>query len=169
MKKLPVPLLKQTRQACGPTALAMVLKYFKKEIPLRKIVRAVGGVKGFGVRTTTLAKYARRLGFKVYCYSFNKKLSGNEATIIPPHPDLIPKFLNRHIPVIITVRESLLYHTKPNRSGHFIVITSFQKGEFRYNDPTTGKSATIKTNDLLFAWYNNVLDSSAYLLAIEPR
>ncbi|GBE16577.1 peptidase C39 family protein [bacterium BMS3Abin15] len=170
MKKIPVPLLKQTKSACGPTSLAMVLKYFKKEVPLAEIIRNVGGgVKDYGVRMVKLSEYAKELGFKVYCYSYNEKMSKGKAKIRKPNKDLIIKFLKKRLPVIIAVRVFLLRKLEFSKYGHFIVITRYKNGTFWYNDPSYAREIKIKDEDLLFAWHNNILDSSAYMLVLEPK
>jgi len=169
MRKIPVPLLKQTKSACGPTALAMVLKHFKNELSLKEIIKNVGGIKSYGVRAVALAKYAEKFEFKVYCYSYNKKMSKGKAEIRKPDKRLILKFLKKRLPVIIAVRTFLLRNLEFDKTGHFIVITKYQNGTFWYNDPSYAKELTIKEDDLMFAWYNNILDSSAYMLVLEPK
>src|SRR3989338_6957138 len=165
MRKILVPLLKQTKSACGPTSLAMVLKYFKNEIPLKKIIKDVGDIKSYGVRTTALAKYAKKLGFNVYCFTYNDKIKN--AIQQKPSRNIIIKFLKKKLPVILAVRTFLLRNEKFSKGGHFIVITKYQGGKFWYNDPSSAKEHSIEENDLMFAWYNNVLDSSAHMLVLE--
>ena len=132
MKTLKVPLLKQPPMQCGPTCVAMVLKYYGKEIPIKEITKGVGGVQ-------------------------------------KPSKEQILKFLKKGIPVIISVRSFLLYNKPYNKAGHYIIITNYKNGVFSYNDPYRYKRKEIKENDLLFAWYNNIVDSSGYLLAIGGR
>ena len=167
MKKIAVPLLKQTRDACGPTSLAMVLKYFNNEVPLKKIIKDVGGIKSYGVRTMALAKYAEKLGFNVHCFAYNDKTKN--AIQQKPNSNLILKFLKRGLPVIVAVRTFLLRNEKFSKTGHFIVITKYQNGKFWYNDPSSAKEFSIDENDLMIAWYNNILDSSGYMLVLEPK
>ncbi|MBU2474794.1 C39 family peptidase [Patescibacteria group bacterium] len=172
MKKIAIPLLKfkRTKKACGPKALAVVLKYFKHPIPLNKIIQNLGGMKkNSGVRAIHLAEYTKKFGFKVHCYSYNEKLSQGKAEIKKPNKNLIIKFLKKGLPVIIAVRTCLLRNTKFDKPGHYIVITKYQKDMFWYTDPVLKKEFTIKENDLIFAWYNNILDSSAYMLVLEPK
>lgn len=169
MKKIPVPLIKQMKQACGPTALAMVLRYFGNKISLDEIIKNVGGIKkSYGVRAIKLAGYAKKLGYKAHCYSYNEKLAKGVAEIKKPSKRLILSFLNKGFPVIIAVRTFLLRDSEFSNTGHFIVITKYQKGVFWYNDPGSATERKIKENDLMFAWYNNILDSSAYMLVVEP-
>jgi ABC-type bacteriocin/lantibiotic exporter with double-glycine peptidase domain len=169
MKKILVPLIKQSKQACGPTCMAMVLSYFGNNIPLSSIIKGVGGVKNYGVRAINLAKYARILGYKVYCYSYDEKMAKGQAEIRKPSKELIIKFLKKSLPVIIAVRMFLLRNREYSKSGHYIVITRYEKGFFWYNDPSFAKEFKIQENDLIFAWYNNVLKSTGYMLVLEPR
>ena len=146
MVKINVPLLKQQRKLdCGPTALRMVIRYFGKRIPSREIIKESGGIKKYGVKTTKLADFAGSLGFKIHCYSFNKKLAKGKAEIKKPSKSLITKFLHKKLPVIIAVRSYLLYCEKPSDEGHFIVVTGYENGRFWYNDPKDGKR--YKIND----------------------
>jgi len=169
MQKLSIPLFKQGKLECGPTALKMVLHYFRKEVSSKEITKRIGGIKTYGVRTIKLADFAEKLGFKVYCYSYNKKLSKGKTEIKKPAKSDITKFLKKKLPVIIAVRSFLLFNEEPSDMGHFIVITKYEKSTFHYNDPRDGKRHQIKEDDLMFAWYNNVLDSSAYLLVLQPK
>jgi len=169
MQKLSVPLLKQGKLGCGPTALKMVLHYFDKEVSSNEIIKKISGIKKYGVKTIKLADFAQKLGFKVYCYSSNKKLSKDKAEIKKPAKLDIIKFLKKKLPVIIAVRSFLLFNEEPSDMGHFIVITKYEAGIFYYNDPRDGKRHQIKEDDLMFVWHNNVLDSSAYLLVLQPK
>ncbi len=157
----------KNKLSCGPAALRMVMDFYSVNKSEKEIIKGVGGIKGYGVRTTDLATYARRLGFKVKYYSFNKKLTKDRAEFKKPNPELIKLFLKKRIPIILAVNSKVLYNNfKQSIKGHFIVIIKYQAGVYTYNDPRDGRQHTIKENDLLFTWYNNVLHSGAYLLAI---
>lgn len=162
-----VPLFKQTNSlSCGPTALRMVLAYFGYDFSEEYITGTIGGLKKYGVRAISLRDFASKLGFKTTCFSFNKKLSKGKAVIKKPKKDDILNFIKKGIPVIVAVRYSILYNKHTLQLGHFIVITAFESGVFCFNDPRDGKEHKIAEDDFLFAWHNNILDSSAYLLAI---
>jgi hypothetical protein len=122
-----------------------------------------------GVRTVKLANFARGEGFKVECLSFNKKLAKGLAEIRVPSKKDILKYINNKVPVILAVNSSVLYGGRTNTPGHFIVLTGFKDGIFQYNDPSDGESHEIDEEHLMFAWHNNVLDSSAYFLALWPE
>ncbi len=167
VEKLSVPLLKQSKNSCGVTALRMVLRYFGSNVSSREIIRGIGGLKSFGVRTIKLADFAKGLGFGVECYSFNEKMAKGKAKIRQPRKADLVKFLRKKLPVIVAVRSFILHHTKPSTNGHFVVLTKYEKGRFWFNGPVDGKQHTIKEEDLLFAWFNNTLNSSAYLLVLK--
>lgn len=163
-----IPLFKQKKNTCGPTALRMILKYFGNDISESRVIKSIGGINKYGTRTTKLAEFAKKSGFRLECLSYNRKLAKSGARIKKPSKADILKFLRRNIPVIVAVRSFLIYGGKSSEEGHFIVVTGYKNGIFWYNDPHDGKRHQIAEEDLLFAWFNNVLDSSAYLLAIWP-
>ena len=170
MKNLPVPIVKQKKMACGPTALHMVLLYYKHGIPLKEIIKSVGGIKSYGVKLIRLAKFARKLGYKVTCYSYNNKTAKDQAVIKKPSKADIIRFLKRKIPVIFCVKAFILDNKiEPSRGGHFIIITGYKNKVFSYNDSRNARSHKVKEEDLMFAWFNNIIHSSGYLLAIEPK
>ena len=164
-----VPIYKQKRNTCGPTALRMVLAYFGRSISEAEIIKIIGGIKLYGSQTIKLAQAAEKLGFKTVSYSFNKLLVRGKAKIRKPNIQDVMSFLKKRTPVILAVRSSLLYREKLSEEGHFIVITGYKGKRFFYNDPYDGKRHTIALNELLFAWYNNVINSSAYLLVVWPK
>ncbi|MBN2067006.1 MAG: C39 family peptidase [Candidatus Diapherotrites archaeon] len=169
-RQIDTPKIKQDRKLdCGIAALRMVSRYFGKDISAKEIIKKVGGIKKFGVRAIELADFAKNIGFKVECYSFNKKLARGKAKIKPPEKADILKFLNKKIPVIIAVRSWILYNKRPSKMGHFIVITDHKDGKFSYNDPKDGKKHQINEEKLMFAWHAHIEDSSAYLLAIKAK
>ncbi len=130
MEPLSVPLIKQNPLECGPAALAMVLRYFNKNITPEVIANTTGIIKNFGVKTIALAEFAKEEGFETICYSYNKRISKGLAKIRKPSTKDIIRFLKQKLPVIISVGLFLLYDEKPSEMGHFIVITCYQKGVF---------------------------------------
>jgi len=163
-----VPLYKQSKMTCGPACLKMVLAYFNKNISEKEIIKEIGGIKKYGVRMIKLADLARKLNFKVECLSYNKKLAQGKAKIKEPNKADILKYLRKNIPVILAVNSRILSNkqNKNPKLGHFIVITKYQNKNFWYNNPQDGKQHKIKEDELLFAWHNNILNSSGYFLAI---
>jgi ABC-type bacteriocin/lantibiotic exporter with double-glycine peptidase domain len=102
--------------------------------------------------------------------------SGANFKIKMPNLKDITNFLKKKLPVILAVNAKILFEAEslpdfpkvPNNMGHFIVMTGFRNNTFYYNDPYFGKRKKISRDKLFFAWSNNVLDSSAYLLVLLP-
>ncbi len=70
--KIKVPTIKQKyKTGCGAAAMSMIYRYFGKNISEKEIVKGVGGLTKLGSFTTDHALMARKLGFKVICYSYN--------------------------------------------------------------------------------------------------
>jgi len=207
--KLKVPIIKQKRKmGCGPTAMSMLYKYFGKDVSPKGIVKEIGGLTKWGSFTTDLAFMARKLGFKVICYSYAliyfepgfAKLSHEEfikkvkslirkekrayqkrelKSILRvlksdidfqmriPSLNVIRKFLDKKLPVLVAVNSATLKEKKRDlRFGHFIILTGYTKDKFYYNDPH-GKRASISADKLIFALSNNVFESSGYLIVIK--
>ncbi|MDZ7798570.1 MAG: hypothetical protein U5L76_03035 [Patescibacteria group bacterium] len=138
-------------------------------LPLKEITKQVGGLKSYGVKMIKLAELARKLGFKVTCYSYNKKKAKRKAKIKKPDKRNIIRFLKKEVPVILAVKTYLLDDSRPRDFGHFIVINGYKNKVYTYIDSRDLKNHKIKEKYLLFAWYSNVLKSSGYLLAIEKK
>ncbi|MFH1325499.1 MAG: C39 family peptidase [archaeon] len=169
MKDINIPLMKQGKNECGPTALSMILKYLGKNISKEEITRRIGGLKKYGVRTIKLAEFAKNLNFDVHCYSNNKKLAKGKVIIKKPNKSDIIDFLEKGLPVILAVRSYVLFNRGQSEDGHFIVITGYNDNKFRYTDPFDGKRKDIDKNKLMRGLNENSRDSSAYLLAIKPK
>lgn len=167
MKKIDIPKYKQIPLACGPTCLKMIFSYHGLKLSLTEIIKKIGNLKKYGTKTVKLAELAKKLGFKIHCYSYEKKLAKDFCEIKIPDLEDIIKFLKQQIPVIIAVNMSILYNQKPSNKGHFVVINGYDKNVFFYIDPQDAKEHQISKNHLMFAWYNNVIGSTAYLLVIK--
>jgi hypothetical protein len=78
--KLAVKRIKQSVDACSPTAYCMVMQYFGDDIVPEQFLDAVGGIKNVtatgvpGTINTENAFFARRRGFKVDCFTYNMRL-----------------------------------------------------------------------------------------------
>lgn len=100
---------------------------------------------------------------------------GANFKIKMPELDDITSFLNKGIPVMLAVNAKILFEVErlpnfpkmSNDEGHIIVITGFKNDTFYYNCPYFGECKKISKDKLFFAWSNNVLDSSAYLLVLK--
>lgn len=87
-----------------------------------------------------------------------------------PKLKIIRNFLKKRAPVLVSVNWCALRQTRDDITiGHFIVINGFERDKFFYLDPGDGKEHQISADQLIFAISNNVLDSSAYMIAIEEQ
>lgn len=94
--------------------------------------------------------------------------SGIALSVRMPSMHNIRGFLNYKIPVILAVNSRILFEKDLNLTmGHFIVITGHGIDLFHYNDPLDGQKKDISEDKLFFALSNNILDGSAYLMAIS--
>lgn len=91
---------------------------------------------------------------------------------IPDKEDII-LFLKKGLPVLISVKAMLLEEdSKINPDvGHYIVVNGYDedKRTFSFADPFYGNVWETEEMRLLFSWHHNAIDSSAYLLAFEPK
>ncbi len=147
----------------------MVLAHYGLPLREKDIINGVSSIKKGGTLTISNAQFARKQGFTVACFTFNKKKSKGKAQFKKPSKSLLVNYLKRGIPPIVVVRSALLYNEQLGDAGHYIVLTDFKEGRFHYNDPHDGKKHSIDEDSLLFAWYPHTLDSSAYLIAIQPK
>ncbi len=87
-----------------------------------------------------------------------------------PEKEDIIKFLERGLPVIITVWAKTIYgNSDPLATGgHYLLVNGYDGKNFSVIDPYDGKKMAIEEDRLILAWANNALDSTDYLLAIEP-
>ncbi len=118
-----------------------------------------------------LAKEKRKANITVVnsmiCLLKNKQ----DLKIKFPEKDDIIQFLKRNLPVLISVRARIFYgdSSMPEESGHYLVVIGYDGKNFIVLDPYDGCERTIDESLLLFTWCNNALDSTDFLLAIEPK
>ncbi len=89
-----------------------------------------------------------------------------------PSLNVIKKFLDKKLPVILLVNSVILFERKFGGKkdldmGHYLVLTGYQKEKFYYNDPYYGKDYSISGDKLIFALSNNALYCSGYLLVVS--
>lgn len=114
-----------------------------------------------------LERKAKKIDEKNLIHSLHEFLKiGGNFNIDFPNKKFIINYLEKKIPVIITVSSGVFFERKTD-AGHFIVITGYDNGKFYYNDPAFGIKGEMDENKLLFSWYSNIIDTSAYLLAIS--
>jgi uncharacterized protein YvpB len=92
-----------------------------------------------------------------------------DLSIRIPSLDRYKGFLDRGLPVLLTVNSRILFENdtiKPGL-GHYIVFTGYKNDVFYYNDPYDGLAKQIVADKLIFALSNNITSSSAYCLVLE--
>ena len=129
-----MPFFKQdTRYSCGPTALEMMMAYFKVRLGEEKLGRRLKVTKRYGTRNGKLIDAARKAGFYVYV--------NDEATI-----EEVRFFLRQRLPVLVNFLEPY------NNEGHFTVITGLEEEQIIMNDPWNGKGFKMKIRDFVRRW-----------------
>ena len=124
-------------------------------------------------RTKLLIKKEKKNLHKKELNSILKVLRSKVAfKMIMPSLDIIRKFLDKKLPVILIVNSVILFERKFGGKkdldiGHYIVLTGYQKEKFYYNDPYYGKSHSISNDKLIFTLSNNALYCNAYLIVIN--
>lgn len=125
-------------------------------------------------------------GLKTKLAGENKKTSENitdsilhllknnhDVKIKVPDKNDIVTFLEKGLPVLISVKAMLLEgdsKIKPD-VGHYLVVSGYEadKRIFSVIDPFYGKEYEVEETKLMLAWHVNAIESSAYLLAFEPK
>lgn len=133
--RLPVPVIRQAPERCGPTALAMVLRYYRADSSaVEEAERAYDPILK-GSLITDLAAAARRAGFS--------------ASVEEPREDSLLALLGGGVPPILLYRRGLGLVSV----GHFGVVVGWDPERRRYaiNDGG-GASRTIAHDDLMRRW-----------------
>lgn len=124
-------------------------------------------------RTMFLIKKEKKNLHKKELNSILKVLGGEvDFRMRMPSLNIIRKFLDKKLPVVLIVNSVILFETKFGGKkdldmGHYLVLTGYQKEKFYYNDPYCGKNYSISSDKLIFALSNNALYCSAYLLVVN--
>jgi len=116
--RLPVPVVRQAKERCGPAALEMVLRYYGAAPSA--VAEAERAYDRFlhGTLITDLAAAARRGGYA--------------AAVVTLTPDSLVALLARGIPPIVLFQSG----TGPITRGHYGVVVGFDPagGRFAMND-----------------------------------
>ncbi|MBU4299720.1 MAG: C39 family peptidase [Nanoarchaeota archaeon] len=97
--------------------------------------------------------------------------NGQDLKIKFPETKDIIQFLERKIPVLISVWAKTIYGNSDTLAtgGHYLVVIGYDGKNFIVLDPYNGKERKIDESLLLLAWCNNALNSTDFLLAIKPK
>ena len=153
---LDVPKMMQKEDYCGPTALAMVLRYWGTRISQDGVARLIGGkeeILGTGVDEYQLVKAARDLGYVAHIFTTMRI------------EDVITK-IDRDIPLIASGRQ------RWEEGYHFYVIRGYDKKHriFFINDPTDLSTEAIDWNRFKTFW--TVKEDGVktqYTISVRPK
>jgi len=123
----------QARDDCGPAALASLMSFRGKDIPVEEITRDVYTPELEGSLLADMENYARRQGFEAR--------TGQGTT------DLLRSRIEAGCPVIVLIDTGLWVATRP----HYIVVYGFDEDSFLVHAGTE-KGVLIRADDLLARW-----------------
>ena len=133
--RLPVPVVRQAPERCGPAALAMVLRFYGADsAALAEVERAYDPVLK-GSLITDLAAAARRAGFS--------------ASVAEVPEDSLRVLLERRVPPVLLYRRGVGVISV----GHYGVVVGWdpEHGRYAVNDGG-GLTRTIERADLMRRW-----------------
>lgn len=146
----------------------MALSYFDTHVSEAELIKRLGGLRSYGVCTRKLASLARRLKFKVDCFSYSRLPLKRGIVKEAPSYDLLQKYCNAHLPVILVVNPTEL-RKKPLGNFHNIVVWRCNKNGALISDPMIGFSERMPIKTLLHAWYRAAEKASAHMVALMKK
>jgi ABC-type bacteriocin/lantibiotic exporter with double-glycine peptidase domain len=133
--ELPVPVIPQAPERCGPAALAMVLRFYGADSTQAAAAQAAYDPALRGSLITDLAACARRVGF-----------TARVATLTE---DSLQALLQRGVPPVLLTRRGL----GPVTRGHYAVVVGFEANRGRYRVHDGGRRArAIPRRELVRRW-----------------
>ncbi len=145
--RLPVPVIRQAPERCGPAALAMVLRYHGAGPAALAEAEGAHDPAFRGSLITDLAAAGRRAGFAA------------EVAALPE--DSLVALLRRGLPPILLYRRG----AGPVSVGHFGVLVGWDPARARYALNDGGRAPrTVARDDLLARWR----DAGALALVVRP-
>lgn len=139
---LSVPFVKQTKEGCGSAAIAMILEYWRDQLPQAAIQPADAGriqerlhtPEAKGIYGSDMEAFFRETGFHAFRFKAGKR-------------DLL-EHLSRGRPVIVCLQ--------PDRRAplHYVVVAGFDPVHdvFLLNDPARGKLLREESHRFLKLW-----------------
>lgn len=138
---LKVPIMRQDRNACGTTSLAMIGEFFGRSISPQEIDRAIR-TYGLGTAPDNLLSFARDNGFRAEMK--------NEASI-----DDLTRMIDQGVPPMIMVEPG-----DPNdMTLHYVVVSGYDRGpdgevsRLKLTDPN-GREREVTPQELMASWDN---------------
>lgn len=132
--RLDVPLVVQDKKLCGAASLAMVFKYWGREITQYAIAAAIGPEAGKGLRGEDLRDYCERAGFAAFLFK-------GEIEAVKDH-------LRKGRPVVVAIR------ARSTKIHHYVVLVGFDEASSAVlaNDPQAGRLVRIPDRKFLSLW-----------------
>ena len=142
-----MPIIWQEKELCGAASLAMVFKYWGREISQYAIAAGIGHKPGEGLRGEDLKDFSEQAGFSAFLFR-------GELDIIKDH-------LRKGRPVVVAIRP------RRARLYHYIVLVGFDDASSAIlaNDPQEGKLVRIANRKFLTLWGR----SKAWSLLVVPK
>ncbi len=120
------PVLQYDESDCGAACIATVLRYYGKNVPLRRI-RAVAGTDRLGTSAKGIVKAANNFGLTCEGFAIDDKMSITDITL------------------------PAIFHIHNLKQDHYVVVYKIKKSEVFVVDPASGYTKT-SLNDFFAEW-----------------
>ncbi|MEK7620631.1 MAG: cysteine peptidase family C39 domain-containing protein [Patescibacteria group bacterium] len=136
---------------CGPKSLWMVLRYYKKRVPLSTLVTLCETTVKTGTRRRALERTMRHFGFQVHAKP-------------DAHLNDVQKWIEKGVPVIINFREW------DEDISHYAVIVGMTKTQVVLHDPSHGSDIKISHEEFTSRWYGkHHTKFTQWMMVAEPK
>lgn len=139
---LQVPFIRQAREGCGSAAMAMVIEYWRDQMPSLSIRQAdadriqelLHAPEARGIYGSDMQAFLEKTGFHAF------RLNATKTDLV--------QHLSRGRPIIVCLQ--------PERGDplHYVVVVGFDPATdaFRFNDPARGKLLTEDSKRFMEQW-----------------
>jgi len=142
-----VPFIKQEKNFCGAASLAMVFKYWGKNISQYAIADEIYDKSKKGISSGSLKSYSEECGFLAFIYKGEL--------------ENIKENIKKGRPLIVALS------AKTPRIFHYIVFVGFDENQslILVNDPYSGKLKEMKLEEFIKKWK----ESNNWTLLVLPK
>jgi ABC-type bacteriocin/lantibiotic exporter with double-glycine peptidase domain len=152
---------------CGIKALQLLMAYYCVEVPYKTLFESVKHHKVYGISNATMARIARRHGFKV--------ISKNNWTL-----DELKGQIRAKNPVIVAFQAWADKDFKQSGwkeagignnedYGHYAIVVGFKNGKVIFNDPTSFRKVWLTEKEFENRWHaDNEYRYGLALLGMKP-